>query len=98
MACYANDGAPRRHRRLETVGPKPTGSTLRRAATIARSFSVTKVRSGRDAVRLLQLHTILLATDLSPGSCAAETTAVQLAAAAGAVLHVVHVVPDDESS
>jgi len=46
-------------------------------------------------VRLLQLRSILLATDLRPGSHAAERTAVSLAAAAGAALHVVHVAPDD---
>lgn len=48
-------------------------------------------------MHLLQLHSILLATDLSPGSSAAEATAVKLAAAAGAKLSVIHAMPPDAS-
>ena len=46
-------------------------------------------------VQLLQLRSILLATDLNPGSEPAERTAVKLAAAAGARLSVIHAVPKD---
>jgi len=42
-------------------------------------------------MRLLTLQTVLVATDLQDGSLAALTTARELADAAGAALHVVHV-------
>jgi nucleotide-binding universal stress UspA family protein len=47
-------------------------------------------------MRLLELRTILVATDLTAASHAAMRTAVDLSRASGAALHVVHVAPDPD--
>ena len=48
-------------------------------------------------MRLLTLQTVLVATDLHDGSLAALTTARELADAAGAAVHVVHVSDKDDA-
>jgi len=48
-------------------------------------------------VRLLKLERVLAATDFDPSSDAALESAASLAAAAGARLHIAHVVPADQT-
>jgi nucleotide-binding universal stress UspA family protein len=49
-------------------------------------------------MRLLEVRTILVASDLTDVSHAAVQTAVDLSRASGAALHVVHVAPDTDDS